>query len=214
MNNMNTRCDDFDFDTLEVQLRNRSTVEDKILLNDMKERKIFLNDEIDAATVETACQMILRYNAMDKGLMPEERKPIYLYLDTYGGGVEAGFRLINTIMASKTEVRTVCFGFSYSMGFLIFIAGHKRYAAPYTRFLMHDGSLCVSGTPSKAQDQLEFNKRSESMIKDFVCSRTSISTKTYNKNATKEWYMFADDAKKNSVVDYIVGVDCDINEVV
>lgn len=216
MNAMNTvtRCDDFDFEGIEISLRNKTTLDDAITLQEMKQRKIFLNDEIDAGTVENACKAILRYNAEDKGMKPEERKPIYLYLDTYGGGMEAGFRLINTIQMSKTEVRTICCGFCYSMGFLIFIAGHKRYAAEHARFLLHDGSYAVSGSTGKVVDQVKFNERAERRVKDYVCGHTKINPEKYDRNYEKEWYMFADDAKSYGVADYIIGEDCDVDEIV
>ena len=220
MNNMNnyiapaTKRDyDDDLDSLEISLSQRTTLNDMIQLREIKERKIYLNDEVDALTVENACKMILRFNTEDAEIPPEDRKPILLHLDTYGGGVEAGFRLINTILASKTEVRTVCFGFCYSMGFLIFLAGHKRYATPYTRFLMHGGALTISGGQTKVVDQFEFNRKSEARIKEYVCGRTKITPKIYAKNYEKEWYMFGDDAKENGVVDNLIGIDCGIGEV-
>ena len=66
----------------------------------------------------------------------------------------------------------------------------------------------------KAFDNYEFQKRVESRIKDYVLSLTTIPEKEYDDNIRVEWYMFAEDAKKNGVVDYIVGEDCELTAIV
>ena len=45
---------------------------DKFILEDLYERKIFLNSEIDENTIETAVYHIMRYNAIDKEFPVEE----------------------------------------------------------------------------------------------------------------------------------------------
>ena len=209
------RNDFFDYDSaIQVCLKNRTSVDDLIQLNEMKNRKIYLNEDIDDMSAETTCKLILQYNSEDKSINPEDRVPILLYVDTAGGELTAGFRIIDTILMSKTPVKVICTECCYSMGFLIFIAGHKRYASKNARFLLHDGSLAMAGTTGKAKDQFEFNNKSEERIKKFVCEHTKIFPKTYDKNVTREWYMFADYAKNMGVVDYIIGEDCDIDDII
>ena len=36
----------------------------------------------------------------------------------------------------------------------------------------------------------------------------------YDSKFRVEWYMFADEAKEKGFTDYIIGVDCDIDEIV
>lgn len=100
------------------------------------------------------------------------------------------------------------------MGFLIGLAGHKRFAMPHAKFLMHDGSQFIYNSGAKAQDQMEFNKRMEGRIKQYVLSRTEITSEMYDSQMRKEWYMFADEAKKFGVTDYIIGEDCTINDII
>ena len=156
----------------------------------------------------------MQINKEDKGLEPHERMPILLYVTSNGGEVDSGFELIDVIMNSKTPVYTINLGYQYSMGFLIGLSGHKRFATRNAKFLMHDGSNFVYNSGAKAQDQMEFNRKIESRIKQYVLSRSKVSEEEYDSKLRVEWYLFADEAKEKGFVDYIIGEDCDINEIV
>ena len=49
---------------------------------------------------------------------------------------------------------------------------------------------------------------------DYIISRTTISKELYKQNYKTEWYMYPDEAKKHGILTHIVGVDCDIDEIV
>ena len=118
---------DIEFEVEEVLFRN-GLVEDIFYLKDLKQRKLFIAANISQETVEDAVRHIMQFNREDADIPAEERKPIILYVSSNGGDVDAGFELIDVIMNSKTPVYTINLGYQYSMGFLIGLAGHKRYA--------------------------------------------------------------------------------------
>lgn len=197
----------------------KSLLEDGLLdsifyLKDLKQRKLIINTEIEQGTIAEAVRHILQFNADDKGKEPQDRQPILLYLVSNGGDVDSGFELIDAIINSKTPVYTINLGYQYSMGFLIGLAGHKRYASQNAKYLMHDGSNFIYNSGAKAQDQMEFNKKVEERVRDYILSKTKIAPKVYDQRKRIEWYMFADEAKELGVTDYIIGVDCDIDEVI
>lgn len=189
-------------------------VDELFRLQDLRNRKLYLNDGIDQCSVAEIVKHILQYNSDDKGIDPAERKPILLYVVSEGGEVDSGFELIDTIQCSKTPVYTINLGYQYSMGFLIGLAGHKRFAMKNAKFLMHDGSNFVYNSGAKAQDQMRFNSRVEERIKEYILSRGNLTNEEYDAKLRVEWYMFADEAKERGFVDYIIGVDCDIDEVI
>lgn len=206
---------DIDFDIEEILLKN-GMLEDMFYLRDLQNRKLFLTTDICQETVGDAIRHILQINKEDAALsLPaDQRKPILLYLSSRGGEVDAGFALIDMILGSETPVYVVNQGYQYSMGFLIGLAGHKRFAMPHAKFLMHDGSQFLCNSGGKVRDQMEFNKKLEERIRDYVLSRTKITPEMYDSQVRMEWYMFADEAKELGVTDYIVGEDCSINEIV
>lgn len=204
---------DIDFDIAEVLVEN-GLIDDLFYLKDLEQRKLFLNANIDQFSVGSIVRHIMQFNSDDKGIEITKRKPIILYITSNGGEVDAGFELIDVIQSSKTPVYTINLGYQYSMGFLIGLAGHKRFAMKNAKFLMHDGSNFVYGTGTKVQDQMEFQKRVEARIKEYIISRSRITSEEYDNKLRVEWYLFADEAKERGFTDYIIGVDCEMDEMV
>lgn len=204
---------DFEIDLDEALVEN-GLVEEIFYLRDLKQRKLFLNADIDQFTVADAVKHIMQFNKEDIGIEVEKRAPIILYVTSNGGAVDAGFELIDIILNSKTPVYTVNLGYQYSMGFLIGLAGHKRFATRNAKFLMHDGSNFVFGSGTKVQDQMEFQKRVEARIKDYILSRSRLTSEEYDNKLRVEWYLFADEAKEKGFTDYIIGVDCEIDDMI
>lgn len=199
---------------LDETLISGGLVEDLFYLKDLKQRKLFIASEIDQLSIGDIVKHILQFNTEDKDIAPEKRKPIILYITSNGGDVDAGFELIDAIQSSKTPVYTVNLGYQYSMGFLIGLAGHQRYASRNAKFLMHDGSNFIWNSGAKAQDQMEFQKRVEQRIKQYVISRSNITSEEYDSKLRVEWYLFADEAKEKGFCDFIIGEDCDIDAVI
>lgn len=122
--------------------------------------------------------------------------------------------MIDAIRCSKTPVYTINLGYQYSMGFLIGLAGHRRYAMEHSKFLLHDGSNFIYNSGAKAQDQMEFNRKVEDRVKQYILSRSKLASEEYDSKLRVEWYMFSDEAKEKGFVDYIIGKDCDIDEII
>lgn len=202
---------DVDFDDILVE---HGLIDEMFYLRDLNQRKLFLNADIDQFTVADAAKHIMQFNKEDKGIEVEKRTPIILYVTSNGGAVDAGFELIDIIQSSKTPVYTVNLGYQYSMGFLIGLAGHKRFAMRNSKFLMHDGSNFVYGSGTKVQDQMEFQRRVETRVKDYILSRSKLTSEEYDNKLRVEWYLFADEAKEKGFTDYIIGADCEIDDMI
>ncbi len=212
---MDTKYNYYDFEIdFDKMLNERSTLDEVLYAKDLKLRKLFLEDCITQETVSEIIKHIMQYNADDKGLDPEKRKPILLYISSSGGEVDAGFSLIDVISLSKTPVYTINTGCWYSMAFLIGIAGDKRFSFPNSRFLVHDGSSYTYGSSAKVQDEMEFNKRVGSRIKEFIINNSSLTEQEYESKYRVEWYMFAQEAMEKGFIDGIVGENCDLYDII
>lgn len=203
----------------ETKEKNKSIVnlcmEDTFDLEDLADRKLFINDEIDGMVIDTVVYQIMRFNAQDKGKSVEDRVPIKLYINSNGGSVTDGYGLIDAILTSKTPVYTINQAMCASMGFLIFIAGDKRYTMPHSEFLMHDGSNFAMGSTAKMKDRMDFELGElENMTKEYIISRTKITEDLYKEKYRMEWYFLPKTAKNYGVADFIIGEDCDIDEII
>ncbi|MBP5462727.1 MAG: ATP-dependent Clp protease proteolytic subunit [Lachnospiraceae bacterium] len=204
---------DIDFD-IEKILVESGMIEELFYLKDLRQRKLFLNSDIEQLSVAEIVKHIMQYNKEDAEIAPEDRTPILLYIVSNGGEVDSGFELIDVIRASKTPVYTINLGYQYSMGFLIGIAGHKRFAAKNAKYLIHDGSSFVYNSGAKAHDQMEFQKKVEERVKRYILSRSNLTNEEFDSKLRVEWYLFADEAKEKGFVDYIIGEDCELDDVI
>lgn len=190
-------------------------MDDYTLLDDWKNRRLYVNDLITDDIVDVISMNIIKFNQEDKNVPITERKPIIIYLNTPGGNISPGFSAIDTILSSKTPVYIVNLGICYSMGFLLFISGKKRFSLKNSTFLLHDGSDGMVASAAKAMDYMQFSEKQMNVrIKDHVLNHTTIPEKLYEEKYRIEWYMYPEEAKKYGICTDIVGEDCDIDSII
>lgn len=186
---------------------------DVFVKEDLQNRILVLNQSITEEIIDEHVMCILRWNAQDKDIPVEKRKPIVLYINSKGGNSFDGQALIDVILASKTKVKTVCLGMAASMAYLIFLAGHERYSFPNACLLMYEGAQEISNSASKTRDIMEFFDEVDERIKQFILSRTKIDSDFYDGVYKKELWMYADSqGKEFGIVHKIIGQDCDLDE--
>ena len=189
------------------------TVDEWRSMKDYEDRRLFIygpilplgDSQFEDCSVDGVVENIMRYNRIDQGLDPKDRKPIRLYINSPGGDVNEGFALISTIELSKTPIYTINIGQWSSMAFLIGIAGHRRFALPYSMFLMHDGSQIALGSTNKVQDQVDFTKRFErEVVKKHILKYSNMKSADYDALARVELYMLPKDALEHEFIDEII----------
>lgn len=178
--------------------------------NDKQERAIWIDSDIDDCTYEITKQ-IYEYNRQDKDIPVESRKPIRIYINSFGGDLYQCFALISAIGASKTPVYTINTGVAMSAGMIILLSGHKRFAVKYSIAMCHSGSGSVGGDFEQTQSAMDNYKKMVDTMKTYILERTKIDSKTLSRKWAKDWYMFADEQVSLGVVNEIVE---DISEVV
>ena len=203
---------DFELDEALKELKRSYTLDDIVWIRDLRYRQLRLCGEVDSASINELVYLINVINQDDFGIEPEKRKPIFLRVESVGGSVDDGFNLIDTIKSSKTPVYTICTSYAYSMGFMIFLAGEKRYMSENAKCLIHDSSNFICNSSSKVKDTLLFQEKLDKRVKDYVLKNTTINEKLFDKKLRIEWFLFADEAKELGITHHILGVDCDIDD--
>ena len=185
-------------------------------ISDVVDRKLWLIDEINENIIGNIVYSILRYNAEDKGKPIEKRKPIYLYISSPGGDVYEGLGLVSVIQTSITPIKTICLGQACSMALIIFLSGHERYCMPNSIFLMHEGTEGIWGdSSSKVAETITFHSGSlAKKIEEIILSKTNITKKQYKEKYKIEWYFLSDEAKKLGITDYVIDLDCDLDNII
>lgn len=183
-----------------------STKDDYLDWISLKDRRIILNDNIDATTINKVSHWINRWNSEDSELnLPKElRKTIHLDITSNGGDVVSGLNVLDVIQNSETPVVTTAFGCACSMGAYILIGSQKRRAYKNTVILLHDGSLAVQGSSRKAKNTMTFYDKLDERVKELVLKHTNITEEMYDSKYDEEWYMFADEALELGIIDEII----------
>ena len=187
---------------------------ESLYMEDIEARKLYINGEINETLMENITYYILKYNAVDKGIPVEKRQPILLYINSVGGSVLDAMSLISTMLISKTKIYTINLGYNLSCGFLISLAGSKRYAYKDSVYLSHDGSAGNYDNNAKILDWAKFLTMQNKRIKDYVLKYSKITSKKYDSVFREDWFFYTSEAKELGFIDYIIGEDCDIDEIV
>lgn len=185
----------------------------EIIKENLEQRVLVLNDEINDAVIENYILYILKWNREDKNIPVDKRVPITIYINSPGGSAMDGFCLCDAILGSITPVRGICFALAASMGYHIYLSTHERYAWRNSIFLQHDGEICVANSRSKAKDTMKFFDNMEERTKEYVLDRTTMTEEFYDKVYEQEYWFYADEAKELGVVDKIIGVDCTLDDI-
>lgn len=182
--------------------------------NDPDTRVFYLTDDIDIASVQSIIQQIHAINEQDRFDVMSyafdghvyNPKPIKLYISSYGGNVYDGFALIGAIQTSKTPVHCIATGKVMSMGFLITLAGHKRFATPFTTFMYHSVSSFSWGQVGKLEEDVDETRRLQTVIEDYTVERTKFTRKQLKKicDRKKDYYFDVTTAIQYDVVSSIV----------
>ena len=170
----------------------------------LAENRIFYVDyEIDVSILEIQ-KAIININIADKGIDPADRIPIKILIDSPGGLLAETMSVAATIAMSKTPVITVNMAEAYSGGSILLMAGHMRYAMPYSKALIHSGQGGTCGTYEQTVEQQKNYKRQVEDMGQFILERTGMDEKIYKKNKTKEWFLMPEEQIQYGVVHAIV----------
>lgn len=171
-----------------------------------RESRIFYIDyeiEEDYSLIELG-KIIIQMNIEERDIKKEDLQPIYLYIHSYGGDLEQAFWFSDLLLSSRIPIITVAMGAAMSAGFLIFCAGHKRYAFRHSQLLVHSGSAGFQGTAEQIEEAQKNYKKQINEMKEYILSRTKIPEKVFNRNKTKDWYLTVNELVEYNVVDKIV----------
>ena len=168
-------------------------------------RTFYIDYEIDDdySLIELS-KIIIQMNIKERDIPQKDLKPIYIWIQSYGGDLNQACYFADLLMASRIPIITIAMGAAMSSGCLVLLAGHKRYAFKHSQLLVHSGSASFSGSHEQLEEAQKNYKKTIEKMKEYILSRTTIDEKTFNKNKTKDWYFTADELVKYHIVDKLI----------
>lgn len=190
-----------------------STAWDELYKWYIDNRFLVINANIDDNVIEDYIMYIIKWNREDKDIPPEKRKIIKFFVSSPGGNVFNANILIDIIATSKTPIWGIGLDLVASAGYLCFLACHNRFSFVHTSFLQHEGDISIENSRSKAKQTSEFLDDMETKSKEFILSRTNITSEMYDEIYDVEYWMTSCKAKELGVIDKIIGIDCELEDV-
>ena len=166
----------------------------------LKDRIIFLGDEIDDSTANLVVAQMLFLE------MEDPDKDIMLYINSPGGSVTAGMAIYDTMRYLKCEVSTLCIGMAASMGAFLLAAGAKgkRKALPHAEIMIHQPLGGAKGQATDIQIHAEQILRVKKMMSELLAQNTGKPLKTVEKDVERDHFLTAQQALEYGIIDDII----------
>jgi ATP-dependent Clp protease, protease subunit len=171
---------------------------------------VLLGSEVNSYTANLVIKQIQNANKKRPG------QPIYLLLDSPGGSVIDGARIISTMQASKSPVHTVCLQICASMAAMILEYGVERYAVDRSIIMFHPASIGGSfqGELDKVVSRFTFLQRYVDKMDHYAAKRSGQTYEQFKSKSSRELWIDAEDALEQHYIDSVVKVNLESTEII
>ena len=152
----------------------------------LKERIIFLGEEVNETTASLTVAQMLFLESEDPG------KDIHLYINSPGGVVTAGL--------------AICIGMAASMGAFLLAGGTKgkRFALPNAEIMIHQPSGGAKGQATEIQIAAENILKTKKKLNEILAANTGKSYEQIAADTERDNYMSAQEAVEYGLIDSII----------
>ena len=166
----------------------------------LKERIIFLGEEVNETTASLVVAQLLFLESEDPG------KDINLYINSPGGSVTAGLAIFDTMNYIKCDVSTICIGMAASMGAFLLAGGAKgkRFALPTSEIMIHQPLGGAKGQATEIEIVAKHILRTREKLNSILSERTGQPLEVIERDTERDNYMSAEEAKAYGLLDEIM----------
>ena len=166
----------------------------------LKERIIFLGDEVNDATASIVVAQLLFLEAEDPS------KDISLYINSPGGSVTAGWAIYDTMQYITCDVATICIGMAASMGAFLLAGGAKgkRQALPNAEIMIHQPSGGTRGQASDIRIEADHILKIKRRLNEELAANTNQPIEVIERDTDRDNWMSADEAVAYGLIDSVV----------
>ena len=165
----------------------------------LEDRIIFLTGEINDVVADSIVAQLIYLEAKDPN------KDIYLYINSPGGSVTAGFAIYDTMNYIKCNVCTICIGLAASMGAFLLSSGTKgkRYALPNSEIMIHQPLGGAQGQASDIKIVADHIIRTKHRLNTILAQNSGKPYEVIEKDTDRDNYLSAQEAKEYGLIDEI-----------
>ena len=166
----------------------------------LRERIIFLGGPIDDNVANIVIAQLLFLENEDP------KKDIKLYINSPGGSVTSAMAMYDTMNHIKPDVSTVCVGIAASAAAVLLAAGQKgkRFCLPNSEVMIHQVMGGTEGQASDIEIAAKHILRTKENLNKILAKATGKTAAQIEKDADRDYYMTAEEAKKYGLIDEII----------
>jgi ATP-dependent Clp protease protease subunit len=144
----------------------------------------------------------------------DEKRDIFLYVNSPGGSVACGLSLVDTIQYVKADVNTINIGTAASMASFVVAGGKqgKRLALPHARFIIHQPEGGSKGQATEVFAEAKEVVRIRRVIGRLYAEFTGQPLKRIALDLDRDEFLNAKQAYEYGLID-LVGSDLKLSEV-
>ena len=172
----------------------------------LKTRQIILTGEINKDLADEIARQILILDSED------DKKPIYMYIDSPGGDVDAGFAIYDIIRFVKAPVYLIGMGLIASAATLILLSvpKEKRVGLPNSRYLIHQPLGQMRGVATDIEIYAKDMEKIRAKLNKLIADATGTPLEQVTKDTDRDYWLDADEAVKYGLISSIITTKADL----
>ena len=166
----------------------------------LKERIIFLGEDVNPHTANLIIAQLLFLDNEDN------KKDIYLYINSPGGSVYDALAIYDTMKHVKSDVQTVGIGMQASAAAFLLSSGTKgkRYILPHATVMIHQPSSATRGKVTDQEIDLRESLRVKKLLEEIMAKNTGQKIEKIHDDMERDKWLTAEEAKKYGIVDAVI----------
>lgn len=166
----------------------------------LKTRQIILTGEINKELADSIVRQLLILDSED------EKSPIYMYIDSPGGDVDAGFAIFDMIRFIKAPVYLIGMGLIASAATLVLLAVDKefRIGLPNSRYLIHQPLGGMRGVATDIEIYAKDMEKIRAKLNSLISEQTGTSLEQVTKDTERDFWLDSDEAVKYGLISKII----------
>ena len=186
--------------------KTNDSVNEQLMQKFLNTRQIILSGEVNKELAEKVIRQLLILEA------DSASKPIYVYIDSPGGDVDAGFAIFDMIRFIKPPVYTIGMGLVASAGALILLAAPKNYrlGLPNSHYLIHQPLSGIKGVATDIEIHAKEIEKIRVKINALIAEETGKDVADVAKDTDRDYWLSADEAAAYGLILQVIKTRSDL----